>query len=346
MKADKTADWSFWIAWDDRVLAGRDTLPEEMAKVLNPLHEEDWEKGPAHINPLFDEVLKKYREKDATGGGDVSSASYFDFIEVERRMRAVAFKGDHGAFESDDDRQDFLAALSDLRLDFDDWCELARVQLQGRNHPVTAVKAVEMMLDQIGQIERGDPVSLRDLVRRGSRARRLARGEELEEALGPDLSQMLMESLDSYSETVRIHLGHILEVLDVLRQLDLDGVDSAEALATLKAGVTRLFSQESDILLPPDGKTRAIFDDMIAELEEEQAEIDEAKTEVARQQRGKRWAEKFGGVSATLREYVEKASEFANNAGSKIDRIRKWGGRWDTLSKILEWWDKLSSGGG
>jgi len=211
---------------------------------------------------------------------------------------------------------------------------------------VTAVKAVEMMLDQIGQIERGDPVSLRDLVRRGSRARRLARGEELEAALGPDLSQMLMESLDSYSETVRIHLGHILEVLDVLRQLDLDGVDSAEALATLKAGVARLFSQESDVLLPPDGKTRAIFDDMIAELEEEQAEIGEAKTEVARQQRGKRWAEKLGGVSATLRDYAEKGSEFANKAGSKIDKIKKWGGRWDTLSKILEWWDQLSSGGG
>ncbi|MFQ1699771.1 hypothetical protein ACJ5NV_04165 [Loktanella agnita] len=60
------ADWSFWIAWYERALAGRDTLPHELAPIFNKLTEEDWEKGPAYINPMFDEVLALYRAEDAS----------------------------------------------------------------------------------------------------------------------------------------------------------------------------------------------------------------------------------------------------------------------------------------
>ena len=65
LQADITADWSFWIAWYERVLAGRDTLPDALAPIFNRLTQEDWEKGPAHINPMFADVLAMYRADDA-----------------------------------------------------------------------------------------------------------------------------------------------------------------------------------------------------------------------------------------------------------------------------------------
>ena len=73
---DPKADWSFWIALYERVLAGCDFLPNEMAPTLNKLRKEDWKKDPAHINPMFDEVLALYRAQDAAfaaGGLDLSA---------------------------------------------------------------------------------------------------------------------------------------------------------------------------------------------------------------------------------------------------------------------------------
>ena len=63
MRADK-ADWSFWIAWYERVVAGRDWHPAQMLPILNGIFAEDWEKGPGHINPKFDKVLALYRAED------------------------------------------------------------------------------------------------------------------------------------------------------------------------------------------------------------------------------------------------------------------------------------------
>ena len=63
MRADN-ADWSFWIAWYDRALAGREWHPEAMTPILNEITEKDWNKGPGHINPMFDEVLALYRADD------------------------------------------------------------------------------------------------------------------------------------------------------------------------------------------------------------------------------------------------------------------------------------------
>lgn len=65
LQNDAGADWSFWILWYERVRAGRDFHADKLADILNSLREEDWKKGPAHINPLFDDLLALYREEDA-----------------------------------------------------------------------------------------------------------------------------------------------------------------------------------------------------------------------------------------------------------------------------------------
>lgn len=75
------SDWSFWIAWYERVLAGRDTLPAEMAPILNAIGEADWKKGPAHINPMFDGVLGLYRAEEFQ-----SSHSYGFRSKLDREL--------------------------------------------------------------------------------------------------------------------------------------------------------------------------------------------------------------------------------------------------------------------
>ncbi len=59
------ADWSIWIHWYNRILQDRDWHPEAIGAVLAKITQDDWEKGPAHINPMFDEVLALYLEEDA-----------------------------------------------------------------------------------------------------------------------------------------------------------------------------------------------------------------------------------------------------------------------------------------
>jgi predicted metal-dependent hydrolase len=54
------ADWSIWIHWYNRVLQDRDWYPERMHEVLKEIADGAWEKGPAHINPMFEEVLELY----------------------------------------------------------------------------------------------------------------------------------------------------------------------------------------------------------------------------------------------------------------------------------------------
>lgn len=69
-------DWSFWVAWYNRILEGRDWHPAEVARILNRLTEDDYKRGPAHVNPMFDPVLRLYEDEDvaalvaATPSGD------------------------------------------------------------------------------------------------------------------------------------------------------------------------------------------------------------------------------------------------------------------------------------
>lgn len=90
LQADTKADWSFWIAWYERVLAGRDFLPDAMAPILNELREEDWEKGPAHINPMFDGVLELYRAQDEVARNELEAKTRQIINSTPYAMRVEA----------------------------------------------------------------------------------------------------------------------------------------------------------------------------------------------------------------------------------------------------------------
>lgn len=338
--------WRFWIEWYERVLAGRDTHADRLAPIFGGISKHEWLDAPFKVNALFEDVLAEYLEDDGAQDFDAANAAYFDFVEVNREMRAVAFSSDYEAFPHEEAKSAFLAAAQDLRLVFEDWCELARAQLQGRNRPVTAVVATEQILDQLNALERGEAVSLRNLVRLGSNVKRLARDKELPVDLGASVFEMFDEALEDYGQLVSVHLGGALQALMALRSLELGDLDSAECLDSLRGGLSYIQSLPTDVLLPFDAKSRAIIDHMVSDLEDEQSEIEEASTEVARQTRAKRFAEKFGGVSATIREYLLKGQMAAEKGGESVDKAGKWHKRWQTLEKIKEFWDNLPFGDG
>jgi hypothetical protein len=64
LKADSAVDWTFWIAWFDRALAGKDIHADMLAPILNGLTEDDWLGDPAKVNPLFDDVLAVYHAEN------------------------------------------------------------------------------------------------------------------------------------------------------------------------------------------------------------------------------------------------------------------------------------------
>ncbi|MEO9865216.1 MAG: hypothetical protein ABJO29_12885 [Yoonia sp.] len=347
LKVDREANWNFWTSWVDRVLAGRDTHTEALVSAIEGVTESDWVGNSARLKKRFDEVLAIYQAEDSRGNqSDPSKASYFDFVEINREMRAVAFSSDYEAFPDEASKSAFMSAAHDIRLVFDDWCELARAQLQGRNRPVTAVVATEQILDQLNALERGEAVSLRNLVRLGSNVKRLARDKELPVDLGSSVFEMFDEALEDYGQLVSAHLGGALQALMALRSLELGDLDSAECIVSLKGGLAYIQTLPNDVLLPFDAKSRAIIDHMVSDLEDEQSEIEEASTEVARQTRAKRFAEKFGGVSATIREYLLKGQMAAEKGGESVDKAGKWHKRWQTLGKIKEFWDNLPFGDG
>lgn len=64
--ANGGANWDFWITWYQRILDGDSTLTGNLKSIVTGISVSDWEKGPEHINPMFDEVLALYQAEDGT----------------------------------------------------------------------------------------------------------------------------------------------------------------------------------------------------------------------------------------------------------------------------------------
>mmetsp|Transcript_29190 Transcript_29190/g.56411 ORF Transcript_29190/g.56411 Transcript_29190/m.56411 type:complete len:379 (+) Transcript_29190:4768-5904(+) len=353
LQKDPSADWRFWITWFERVRDGRNIHAADLAKVLDTFTREEIEGDPAAVMDRFDPILALYDRKTSTEVSDtdpkrttLSEASYFDFIEINRQMKAVGFPSDASAFPDDAARQAFADAVKDLKADLYDWTDYAAAHLKGRNAPVSVVSAVHVLMDQLDGHGKGDGLSLRRLISVGSDVRRLANVDEGRAALGQELSEMLDERLDDYSEIVRSHLGEVLAVLDVLRSLDLGNMDSVQVLSQIKAGVARVHTVSDADILPPDQRTQAILNDMMVELEDVESSIGEALTDRRRELLRKRLAEKIGGFSATYGRLVEMGSEAAHSNAKRFDEAVKWYKRWKTIEQIMDWWNNFGGGPG
>ncbi|MCK0119439.1 hypothetical protein MWU61_02730 [Loktanella sp. F6476L] len=64
LAADQQIDWSFWIAWYERLLVGKDIYVELLSSVLSEVRETDWLDHPGAVNARFETVLAAYQADD------------------------------------------------------------------------------------------------------------------------------------------------------------------------------------------------------------------------------------------------------------------------------------------
>ncbi len=121
------ADWSIWIHWYNRILQGRDWHPEAMGDVLQKITRGDWEKGPEHINPMFDEVLALYLKEDAAtsdASGQDRSTNHVQTIRAQvftlQEFLQAEYLSLAGHNARSPEQDDILALLKALKALVDD----------------------------------------------------------------------------------------------------------------------------------------------------------------------------------------------------------------------------------
>ncbi|MBS1303817.1 hypothetical protein [Loktanella sp. SALINAS62] len=287
---DPSADWSFWIAWYERVLSGRDFLAADMAEVLSTLGKDDWDKGPAHINPMFDGVLGLYRAQDADQ--IIAATPLGEDVTYDEENAVLVLRA------TDTIEQDYLV---DVLGQISSACRLFESSDVARNSfPLTTELRI---LDEAQTIHRDRPVLiLKDVSRVLTRlAKKIAIGD--------------CPSADQDAE-----IGDFQEILENV-QLDLIGL-SPEIRAYYQA--TRPAVPEGDVSLIAEG-ARAIAqsgDEALAEALTTEAAIieDTEEDEVARRNALYRiaglTARCYRAVRVTLKETASVVKDFAVIGGA------------------------------
>ncbi|MCB2114793.1 MAG: hypothetical protein KDE00_00440 [Rhodobacteraceae bacterium] len=321
--------WSFWLRWWEGMLSGHH-LPDELLEAVALIPEAVWVEGP-------EAVAKAIRKIEDELRSPIASASLFDFVEVHRRMRMVGFETDLAHVSSPDAIRRFNDDTEELLDDFADWRDYATEKRGQSNAPGVVVGAVEKIIGELNRTRSGATLRVRRLVALGSDLRRFALEEANRQELGEALSKMLDERLDRYGEIVGRYLGPALQRLESLQRLELGTNDPTELVAVLREAVAAIQRVPSDELRDLEPEAQATLEEMIRELDDLDAAISEARSNRAVEVLRERFAAKYGGVSATLGRYVERAREASGKPLDKLDDLVKWFKRWETLDAIKDW---------
>jgi hypothetical protein len=167
MEAEKNEDWSwdFWILWYERVRAGRTFHADQLAEILNPLREDDWEKGPAHINPKFDDLLALYREEDLNSA--VAATPMGEVVEYVPAQDVLVLRPQDQVSEDylDDVREQIASAVRIVSGDEDHNLSgslrrelriLEDAQTRHAKRPVLILQDVRRVLDRLDHKERSE----------------------------------------------------------------------------------------------------------------------------------------------------------------------------------------------
>lgn len=305
------------------------------------LDDELW-KDPERALPEIRRTWEKHlAERETQGPSDIASASLFDFVEMNRRLRAVGFPSDLSPFDDPSLKAAFLEDVSELKAELQDWCDYVRDATHGMNRPPSVLRAAEKVIAQLKILEGGEKVTLRRLVSLGSDLRRFSMAQEKRAELGDILSEMLDERVDDYTRVANQHFGKVFLALEPLQRLELGTHSSEGLIADVRAALARM-EQVSDGEMPElEPETQAVLADMLRELEDWSAEIQDSGGGARSVGLRKRFAEKYGGFSATYGRYLEKGAEVAEAGGKRFDAAVKWYRRWDTVDSLVSWWQNL-----
>ncbi len=344
LQEDTTADWSFWIAWYERVLAGRDTLPDALAPIFNRLTEEDWEKGPAHINPLFDEVLALY-QADESASTPLSRAYPVDFSfdTLRRVMRLIGIDDNMKHLRDPSIVQAFLDDAEQLSDDFTDFADYARELAPGGNYAGVLRRAAGKVIKEFDRTQDLTHLRAERLVQLGSELELFAVSEQGRADLGDPLAEILDKRIEALKLLCRKHFGPSYQTLAPLAELHLDQIDQESVLHLFDQAITLIESLPNDDLQPLDHEGLLVLQDMRDELKTYRAAIAEASSDDFRTLLQDRFAQSAGASGLSILRFLEKSGQAA---GQGADTAIKNYKRVKSLADIFEVLKGYLSGGG
>ncbi|MEM6324349.1 MAG: hypothetical protein AAF748_11720 [Pseudomonadota bacterium] len=340
--AEYHEDWDFWINWYEALIHPDQRVrhdPELLFQVATQKNE-FWQGSDADVNArIADFVIHWPSVEDLDSAKSLAQASFFDFVEFNRRLKMVGFPTDWEAFEDPDARKRFLSEVRDVRLGMQDWLDYAGDD--PRSNAATPVrKSMTKLLDIFEKLESGRDVSLRRLVALGSDLRRFSLEARYRDSIGGELLKMLDECIDNFTHVSRANLGTVFASLEPLERLDIGGLDPDQLVASLKSALARLElvpDAEFPKLTP---ESQAELNDMIAELEDLSVVIKDANGAEQIASLRKQFSKIYGGTSATLARWIEKGSSVARSK-KRFDEVLKILKGIDTIYKILKFLENI-----
>lgn len=336
LSRDKTADWSFWIAWYERLLIGRDILPDALIQILNTLTEDDWQKGPAHINPMFDGVLTMYRAEDAKQASPLTNAAPVDFTfdTLAKVMRMIGLDNTTAHLRQPDLVQTFLDDAEQLREQLQDFADYAARLSGGGNYAGVLQLGVEKVLREFDRTEDLTHIRAERVVTLASDLEIFAKEEKARNDLGESLASRLDSRIDELKRLCRAHFGPSYAVLAPLAELNFDHVDREEVVGIIDDAIEKIDALPFGGAFALDAEGRAVLHDMRRELDDFRAAIAEASRHEFKAVLMQRMAHRTGGLGLTLIRFAERSGEVsggffrlvakANQAKRDMSDIALW----------------------
>ncbi|MEO0823425.1 MAG: hypothetical protein AAF074_23785, partial [Pseudomonadota bacterium] len=278
LEAVEGEQWSVWTRWYEARLAGSEAAPInfalERARVLIP--DDDWKRGPAHVNALIADLIKKFEGGDGSGEDEEQAAPEEDTEEesaeadleallrapelratlvdysldrLARLIRRLPFAED--VPELDDPalrkhREDMLRELAMLMQDLAD-----DVQKHCRNAPGTVQIELERYAEAAGAgIGTVMPGRLWDV---GLVLVDMTGDADVEWALGNTIFRKFERAVDKHADLMRAYFASALARLRRQKQLELaQDAEPAQAIEALELAVEGLDQMASGEVRPED----------------------------------------------------------------------------------------------
>ncbi len=341
MAANDEVDWSFWWTWYLRILSFEELHPKALAQVLNTfLEKEDWERGPAHINPLFDDVLALYRGEDVEEAAPTELADAapveFSFDTLARVMRMVGITDNLGHLKEPGIVQAFVDDAEEVRDLFQDFADYASELAPGGNYAGILKRAAEKVLGEFARTEDQMHLRANRLVILASELEVFSKDARARSDLGETLSGMLDTRIELLKTLCRQHFGPSYLALAPLAQLKLDQVDQEQVIAIFDHAIGFVEGLPSPDMVALDVEGVAVLRDMLQELRTYRAAIAEASTEAFQGLLEDRFAQSSGALGLTLTRFFERSVTATGQVGKAADVVIKQNKRVTSLLDIVE----------
>ncbi len=351
---DSQVDWSFWVDWYDELMHGkvRSNSEWEMLKEIVLIDNEDWEQGPAHINPMIAEIVERYATKTQSSGSitpqELLTAALFDFSydSLENVMRAIPMPDDWKHLDDEEALKRFLGDAEEVE---DSLKTLSRA-LEAEGGALQGAGGVRTYLDEIcSELARAeDKGTLRvgKLLEYGRFVEAAARRDDIEREFG-----VLHEPLNSISkdlqELIRSHFANTLARFAVLRELRMeDAADPWDVLRDFRILVDRVRSGDEGQLPALVREDVAVLDDVLDGIDRLTRDIDGAASDEAKDSLKRERDFQMAKVGATVQTYKDQAVQVSGKAADAADTTLKAVKRFDGLSDLARRiWDGVTGGG-